>query len=572
MISKIVIRNFRSIRELHLKTHGLCGLVGPNSTGKTNVLKALNILLGDVYPTDRAFSREDFHKRDTSQEISITVNFTVPLAPEKLTLFGTSRKEICECVSMTLTHRMQEGATSTHFTCIGNCGQKFYGNGVVRDKVAFIYIPSDRALEKQLTVSKWTLLGKMLTKVDASFRNDPVRMAEFEDAMKAPQELLEVDFEAGVSYHKFKKALISRVISNTKGHADGCDLDLKIFDPLWYYKMIQITTLEDGERFNPEEIGSGMQNLILVSLFQAYADLMKDKAVLAIEEPELYLFPQAQRELFREFFSISARGGQVFYTTHSPRFVNVSRSENVVLLRKTEGETRKLNRGDLDLFLSTDDKVEINLLTKFDAEVNELFFADKIILVEGYTEKTVLKRILDKLDPTLRTHNFCVVNTTGKGSIPFFVKLLKFLGHADYLVLYDSDLDPDKNVDALNSAQKQTQAILDVVENPELNCLELNHDFESFCGYTSSKKDKLGPALRWVEAVNADDLPPEFGKLAHFIKATGIFRRHLGVQQVEITVVEERLATSAETIEADLLLSTGSVGGSGDSADSTVVQ
>jgi putative ATP-dependent endonuclease of OLD family len=555
MISEVEIKNFRSIKHLNIKTESLCGLIGPNSTGKTNVLKALNIILGDIYPTERAFTRDDFHRRDTSKEIQITVRFSAPLEAEKLSVFRSSTKDWCECVSMTLTYALGEGGASTTFTCIGKCGQHFYCNGAVREKVCFIYVPSERTLEKQLSVSKWTLLGKMLAKVDACFRKDEALVSEFESAMKAPQEILERDFDSSLSYFKFKEVLLQRVANNTQGHADGCELNLEIFDPLWFYKAIQITTMEGGERYNVDEIGSGMQNLILLSLFQAYADLMKDKAVLAIEEPELFLFPQAQRELFREFFSIAKQGGQVFYTTHSPRFVNVAKSENIVLLRKKEGETIKLNRGDIDLFLSENDKNEIHLLTKFDAEVNELFFANKILLVEGYTEKTAIKRVLNKLDPSLRKYNYCVVNATSKTFIPFFIKLLKCLGHADYLAVYDTDLAPGKLQPALDMAQKHTQKILDEVEDSELNCFAFNYDFESHCGYTvPNDGEKLMEAIKWTESVAIESIPADFKKMLDFIRDEGDYAKHTGVEGIEIIITEETLADNSCDALAPLIL------------------
>lgn len=516
MIKRIHIKNFRSIKDLEIETQALCALVGSNSTGKTNVLKAINVVLGDSYPTDRAFSKDDFHNRDTSHPIRIQIDFATPLEPVFLTARGAGKAE-CRCVSMVVSHTNDEGNSSTAFTCIDEAGREFYGNGQVRDQMSFIYIPSERALEKQLTISKWTLLGKILARVDAGFKSDAERTAAFETAMHVPREILEQDHEQGISYAKFKKAFIDRVISNTKGHANGCELGLEIYDPLWYYKMIQITTIEGERRFNIEEIGSGTQNLILLSLFQAYAELLKDKVILAIEEPELYLFPHAQRELYAEFVRLS-RESQIFYTTHSAKFVNVSRADEIVLLRKTQGKTVKLNKGRLSDFLGQEQKAEMHLLTKFDAEVNELFFASKIILVEGDTEKNVLKHILVKLEgPDIRCHNFCVVNCRSKTAIPFFINVMHFLGHADYFVIYDSDLDPAKP-EKHEIFNKQTHQILSLLDNPEENTLALEYCFEVHCGYEIEHGDKLTSALKWVSDVAVEDISSDFKKVCDFIK------------------------------------------------------
>ncbi len=47
--------------------------------------------------------------------------------------------------------------------------------------------------------------------------------------------------------------------------------------------------------------------------------------VLVIEEPEIYLRPQAQRYLYHLLRDFAAAGNQVVYSTHSPAFLNVAR-------------------------------------------------------------------------------------------------------------------------------------------------------------------------------------------------------------------------------------------------------
>ncbi|WP_350355600.1 ATP-dependent endonuclease [Serratia symbiotica] len=63
---------------------------------------------------------------------------------------------------------------------------------------------------------------------------------------------------------------------------------------------------------------------------------------------------------------------------------------------------------------------------------NEFLFYNKIVLVEGPTEKIVLNHIQDKLG--LELH---VIDCLGKGNTPKFAKILnKF--DVTYIVIYDS--------------------------------------------------------------------------------------------------------------------------------------
>jgi|GEM_PF-4460601 len=50
MIESIQIENLRSIKSLFIKPRNLYAFIGPNSTGKTNVLKAIDLGQQEVHP------------------------------------------------------------------------------------------------------------------------------------------------------------------------------------------------------------------------------------------------------------------------------------------------------------------------------------------------------------------------------------------------------------------------------------------------------------------------------------------------------------------------------------------
>ena len=59
-ISRVHIENFRSVKTLDFVPGRYAVLIGENNAGKSNVLKALNLALGEAWPTERSFSEEDF--------------------------------------------------------------------------------------------------------------------------------------------------------------------------------------------------------------------------------------------------------------------------------------------------------------------------------------------------------------------------------------------------------------------------------------------------------------------------------------------------------------------------------
>ena len=55
-ISRVYIENYRSIKRLDFTPGNYCVLVGENNAGKSNILKAVNLVLGETWPTDRTFN------------------------------------------------------------------------------------------------------------------------------------------------------------------------------------------------------------------------------------------------------------------------------------------------------------------------------------------------------------------------------------------------------------------------------------------------------------------------------------------------------------------------------------
>lgn len=74
-ISRLVIRNYRSIKNLDLKFEkGKNVIIGRNNAGKSNIIKAINLILGESSPTyqkSQNITEYDFFKGDTTNPIYI---------------------------------------------------------------------------------------------------------------------------------------------------------------------------------------------------------------------------------------------------------------------------------------------------------------------------------------------------------------------------------------------------------------------------------------------------------------------------------------------------------------------
>jgi predicted ATP-dependent endonuclease of OLD family len=194
--------------------------------------------------------------------------------------------------------------------------------------------------------------------------------------------------------------------------------------------------------------------------------------VLLIEEPELFLRPQAQRYLHRLLQQFVAGGNQVIYSTHSPAFLNVAGLEQLALVdRRPSGGTTVVQPAPL----AADES--FRAVSEFDAERSELFLARAALLVEGRTEKLVFPLIFKALGRDHDREAISIVECGGKPNIPLFARICTAVG-VPYLVVQDRDAPPGREP---IPAERAVNAQIAQVAGPE-RTIVLEPDFEAVAG------------------------------------------------------------------------------------------
>jgi len=240
--------------------------------------------------------------------------------------------------------------------------------------------------------------------------------------------------------------------------------------------------------------------------------------IIAIEEPELYQHPLRARHLARILLNMSREsnlgpGGrnQIAYTTHSPYFVDLERFDQLRIMRKYRRDLAdppcanvasfSLQNAALKLAELTGNPPEDFTATSFRARaypvmtqtVNEGFFADAVVLVEGDTEAAALLAVADVLKKDWMSQGVAIVPVGGKTKIDRAAVVFKGLGIPTYVVF-----DGDGGHRGTPNEQKEASAnrlLLKLSEATEkdfpTDCAEtqyacFEHDFETYC------KDEIG--------------------------------------------------------------------------------
>ena len=185
------------------------------------------------------------------------------------------------------------------------------------------------------------------------------------------------------------------------------------------------------------EAGSGVQSGVLLALHrleQKAADNPDTQFILAVEEPEAFLHPQRQKELYQDILAAQSDNLRVIVTTHSPYIVSETAFTRLGLVKKAGQHA--------SLFVpSIASMREGEMFDSYSDDVNALlFFAEKVVLVEGESDSRVLKVLLQKKLGNA-AHRISVISAAGNANFSPFLRMIRAWRDAEipHLVVTDFD-------------------------------------------------------------------------------------------------------------------------------------
>jgi putative ATP-dependent endonuclease of the OLD family len=267
--------------------------------------------------------------------------------------------------------------------------------------------------------------------------------------------------------------------------------------------------------------GTGLIRTTAFAMLRYHSNLRKEKKLesrpilVAFEEPEIYLHPSAAN-LLRD--TIYALGGtdQIVCNTHSPWMIDLTQEPLSLtkMLYAGDDTITCRNYGLTSAFakLPEDDKQRVKMLQLFDDEVSRVFFAERVIVVEGDTELLAIKNTLKILPEELRKEILSksqIIRARGKATIISLVKYLHDLNIFPY-VMHDRD-------EGAAGAEKFNQPISDAV-NDSARLILNNENIENILGYTAPSTDKPFKAFIFTNNwKSVEDIPLEWKKRFEFI-------------------------------------------------------
>ncbi|WHP46430.1 AAA family ATPase [Mannheimia bovis] len=363
-----------------------------------------------------------------------------------------------------------------------------------KDTSVFSKLLGEVISEMSLNNSDWNGTKELVSELFAKFN----KYIDGEENKNRPQQLINFENELSSELSSWKANFDIQV------SAPDIDTIFRANTSVW---------INDGTRTDISRKGHGLQRAVTIALIQLIAKRQLQAAqhtdttnravsksrYFIFEEPELYLHPQAQRALFDTFTQLSETGSQVILCTHSSNLINIDKYKSIYIIKKeNEDLGSEIIQCNEDLF-EGDEKQEWNLSYWINPDRGELFFAKKVILVEGQTEKVIISALADILG--VFKYEYTIIDCGSKGNIPHYIKLLnKF--KIPYVTVYDKDHQHGKKDDAIRTADKDTKAILSIVDNSLGKSIEFVNDIEEELGYTSGASGKPFKALKYIKSDN----------------------------------------------------------------------
>jgi len=504
-LRQITIHNFRSVLDVEIEAHDYMLLVGANNAGKSTILNALR-----TFYDDAKWSAEDFPKAgavdneswvqlkfflDDDEWVGLADEYKEGIADKSLTVrryFKSDDKE-----------RVKKDQSNIFGFINGQLNTAlFYGaKNVGTAKVGqILYVPALTTPAEQTKTTGPSPLRNMLN----FLLKKVVAKSDTYKEITTAFEKLNVEARKDDGFLSEISKPLNTAISNW---SIKIDLSVNSVAPEDISKSLVkfafVDSLLGDIGFDLERYGHGFQRSVIYELIRLAPTFKDEKRsakkefnpsfnLVLFEEPEAFLHPSQQESMAYHLRRLGAEEGQqVIITTHSPTFVGKAAEQikQLVRVQRSNGATQtfqpkgtKINDvfdrgGDLLVKLqafvdnqSVDEKKkkearemianppkediamqeeQFRFQLWLDGERSSLFFANKVLLVEGATERGLFNYLLANNWHDLNAQHICIIDALGKFNLHRYMALMEAYG-IPHGVMLDDDNDGKEHQSALN--------------------------------------------------------------------------------------------------------------------------
>ncbi|MCG8430038.1 MAG: AAA family ATPase [Candidatus Omnitrophica bacterium] len=418
-IGGIEFLNLRSFRSAKIDLSSDMLFVGQNDHGKSSIFKLLDVLFNRL---DKKFFMQE---NALPEEIFKIINpaFSIHNKARRLNLLLNREKLIITFKEANITvayGKAKRGATSNK--------QALRHLFRIINNVTFVHIPSARdanspeyiRLFQRMMEKKG--LQEIIPKMVGGTRREYRLLAGIRKQLAG-------DITPFLDQHILPAIRKNLPLNLPYDLKIGFQVDMaKLID--WINQSLSLEAQIDssGDATIPvTEVGSGVQSLLMLAIQRVLHLSVKHPKrtyILAIEEPEAYLHPQAQRNLIDDLYDkiMGRKNIRILLTTHSPYILNKFSLNKITLVRK-EGKISSL-------YPPVVSPGDAGILNYFNDEINsEIFFARAVLFVEGEGDKRSFYKLLYNLK-NVKRGDITIISAGGNSTFAPYLRLIKSLDKA----------------------------------------------------------------------------------------------------------------------------------------------
>lgn len=492
-ISRVVIKNFRNFKNVDVCLGHKQIIIGENNVGKTNFLRALQLVLDPTLSDeDRMLQESDFNDyiknpMENKEEILIEIyidnydqNKTILAVFQDATVMTEDGKEVLKFTYRFFPYINEGGVAEYQYNIYkGNDETKKFGS-YERKYLNIKVVKALRDVEGEMKNSRTSPIQKML-KNYAIDKQDLEHIAE--EYRKNGEKILNLDelvdltnninkrfgmvlgnndFDVSLRAMEINPAKVLSSLKLLMAQRNTTEISLGLNNILYISMILQLlqdktipslikaekymelssipggdilkATYEEsknGNYFLNDDI-SEIQQEKLYTFMSKNMPISKGVTILAIEEPEAHLHPVNQRLIYRDVIQNSSNS--VLLTTHSTHITAIAPIDSIVHLHD-DGERGTEIHATAAMPISDGEFLDVERY--LDVKRGEIYLGKAVLLVEGIAEEYLIPQFANLLGKPLDEKGIIVCNINCTNFTPY-VKLLRSLD-IPYAVITDGD-------------------------------------------------------------------------------------------------------------------------------------
>ena len=492
-ISRVVIKNFRNFKNVDVCLGHKQIIIGENNVGKTNFLRALQLVLDPTLSDeDRMLQESDFNDSiknpmENKEEILIEIyidnydqNKTILAVFQDATVMTEDGKEVLKFTYRFFPYINEGGVAEYQYNIYkGNDETKKFGS-YERKYLNIKVVKALRDVEGEMRNSRTSPIQKML-KNYAIDKQDLEHIAE--EYRKNGEKILNLDelvdltnninkrfgmvlgnndFDVSLRAMEINPAKVLSSLKLLMAQRNTTEISLGLNNILYISMILQLlqdktipslikaekymelssipggeilkATYEEsknGNYFLNDDISESQQEK-LYTFMSKNMPISKGVTILAIEEPEAHLHPVNQRLIYRDVIQNSSNS--VLLTTHSTHITAIAPIDSIVHLHD-DGERGTEIHATAAMPISDGEFLDVERY--LDVKRGEIYLGKAVLLVEGIAEEYLIPQFANLLGKPLDEKGIIVCNINCTNFTPY-VKLLRSLD-IPYAVITDGD-------------------------------------------------------------------------------------------------------------------------------------